>query len=128
MTAPHTLTVRRDPDPTLSPDIDLECPVVTVTCRAWYQCKVPECPGNNGGGDTLHDVSPIAHGVMHRYFDEGPGGYWGVPSGECYVINHGHAAAEEFADEHRLGSGSYEVLAEVDDTTVIFTLVPAQVA
>ena len=119
---PHALIIHRDLDVEYGPSVDIECPGVTEACRMWVECRTPECPGSNGGDDTLHVVSPIAHGVEHRHFDEGPGGYWGIRSDECYALDHGHAAGEEFADEHHLGTGRHEVFVEVDETTVIFTL------
>ncbi len=122
MSATHTLIVSRDPDPQYGPDAEIRCNGVTETCAEWVECKVAECPANTGGDDTLYDVSDVAHGQQHRYFDQQPYGFWAVRSGGCYAESRNDADAQEFAEEQKLGSGEYPVNVEVDASTVIITL------
>ena len=124
----HTLIVSRDPDPELMPDAEIECHGVTDACAEWTECRVAECPGNTGQDDTLWDVSDMAHGVQHRYIYNDAGDFWGVRSGGCYAMNRNDADAQEFAEEHNLGSGRYAVDVEIDDSTVIITLATALAA
>lgn len=129
----HTLIIKVDRHPLdhEPPDVDftVKCHGVTDACAEWTECKQADCPGNTGGDDTLYDVSPIAHGQEHRYFDETTAtGYWAVRTGGCWAENNGHAAAEEFAEEQGLADGTYDVDVEVDDSTVIITRAAAVAA
>lgn len=121
MSDTHTLVVTMhsdclDMEPT---DVDyaVECPGVTTACAEWVLCKVAECPGNNGGDDTLYDVSNVAHGVEHRYVDSSSGGFWGVQSGACYIVGADEMpdAADYLATKEELGAGRYLVGHDFDE-------------
>lgn len=121
-TAHHILTVTRDADAEYGAAADITCPGVTDTCAEWTECKRTFCSARAAEDDGSTDA--IAHGEQHRYFDEDtPVGYWAIRSGECYAQNHGEAAAEEFAEEQQLGSGTYSVTVEADGSDVILALV-----
>ncbi|WP_433730803.1 hypothetical protein ACQP2Y_21055 [Actinoplanes sp. CA-051413] len=116
----HILTVTRDADDEYGPAADITCPGVTETCAEWVECKRTVCSARATDDDS---TDATAHGEQHRYFDEDtPTGYWAVRSGDCYAQNHGEAAAEEFAEERHLGSGTYPVTVEADGSTVILVM------
>lgn len=106
-------------------DISIECPAVTDACAEWVECAVAGCTVpheyNHGARDAL------GHGVEHRWFREPS--IWGVRSGFCFALNHGHAAGEELAERLHLHTGRYEVEPEFEDGSLQgFALVTDQEA
>ena len=91
-------------------DVEIKCPGVTDVCAEWMECKVDECPGRDGDDDALSDTSGVAHGEEHQYIDG-----WMVRSGNCWLINHGHSAAAEIAEDKKLRPGRYQVTPEFED-------------
>jgi hypothetical protein len=92
-------------------EVSIECPGVTDACAEWVECSVAGCTVPREYNHEARDA--LGHGAEHRWFRELS--IWGVRSGFCFVVNHGHGVGGEVAERSQLGVGPYEVEPEFED-------------